>query len=620
MHESKANSAIGMAGLATAAIAVMGIAVASVSLAGEIELPQFSDQTVSSGLVFTHSTNLAPEAWRERHKMTPGIATADFNRDGWLDVFVNGGAGQNAVLFINNADGTFTESAAAWGIDLVDAEGASASVADINGDGYPDLYVGAFDGGNYLFVNNGDNTFTENAEAAGVQLAEGFTNPFNDFNTTGGAWGDIDLDGDLDLYTTQWWLFATFGNRLFINDGTGIFTESTEAYGLLQDNEDALWGFTPIFQDMNDDRYPELIIAADFGTSRYFINNAGSGFTKVLGNGTATDENGMGAAVGDYDNDGDPDWFVTAIYDEDFVAEINWGVTGNRLYRNDGAHAFTDTTGPGLDAPIPPDGAGVRYGYWGWGSIFGDFDHDYDLDLTMTNGFRLPDGRIPDPDFFDDPTRLWLNQGQTMGRTDWQENAIGCGINHNDDGKSLVAFDYDNDGDLDILISSNFGDLALYRNDIDQHKPGYDLSWLEVETVAPYGVAPDGVGAKIETIVNDQTLTRWVNTGGGFMSAQPNRVHFGFDPVELIDMVRITWPNGLVTTMIDVEPGAIILGAIGNINGDDRIDVADLGLLLSDFGGENPASDLNNDGEVNTADLGMLISGYGASLGIVTPE
>ena len=602
-----------IAAIAAAAGAVTAITMTA--LAGEpVTLPQFSDQTAASGLVFTHQTSLPaiPNEREEWHMMTPGVAVADFNRDGWLDVFINGGAGQNSALFINNGNGSFTDRALEWGIDLTDAEGSSATVGDINADGWPDIYVGTMDGRNYLLVNSGAGSFTENAIAAGVDLTVPVEGEAHQRNTFGGAFGDVDLDGDLDLYTTQWWFESQFGNRLFLNDGSGVFTDVTVSHGLLQGALDEYWAFTPILQDMNGDFYPELIVAADFSTSRYFVNDGDGTFTRVTGNGTATDENGMGAAIGDYDGDGDPDWFITSIYDDDFIAEANWGVTGNRLYRNDGADLFTDTTGPGLNLPIPPDGPGVRHGFWGWGTAFADFDHDGDLDLTMTNGFELPPGGTNhDPDFLTDPTRLWINDGDYVNGPNWTESAIVCGINHIDDGKGLVVFDYDNDGDLDILITSNMSDVVLYRNDIDQLLTNYSDSWIEIDLIAPPGVAPGGIGAKIEITSLGVTSTRWVNTGGSFMSGGPGRVHFGLKPAKSIDELRISWPNGLVTHMFNVEPGQIILGAVGNINGDDHVGVADLGFLLADFGTGEVRSDLNNDGAVDTADLGMLIRNFG---------
>ena len=207
-----------------------------------------------------------------------------------------------------------------------------------------------------------------------------------------------------------------------------------------------------------------------------------------------------------------------------------------------------------------------------------------------------------------------MNDGDYVNGPNWTENAVGCGIDDISDGKGLVTFDADNDGDMDILITTNMGDIVFYRNEIEQTIVNYADSWLEIDLVAPAGVAPGGIGAKVEITSLGVTSTRWANTGGSFMSAGPRRIHFGCKPAKGIDEVRISWPNGLVTTMFNVEPGQIILGAVGNINGDDHVGVADLGYLLADFGTGEVRSDLNNDGVVDTADLGMLLLNFGLSL------
>jgi hypothetical protein len=184
--------------------------VLAASLPGGPQVPPFTDQTTASGLSFTHAS-AAPDA--ERYLMTPGVAAADFDRDGWMDLFVPGGLGQNARLFMNNQDGTFTDRAAEWNIDLVDVEGASVTAGDIDGDGDIDLYVGTVGGSNRVLVNFSTILFFDAGTSRGAVLVGGV--PFDAF---GAAFGDTDLDGDLDLVTAQWTydLFVD-GNRLFAN-------------------------------------------------------------------------------------------------------------------------------------------------------------------------------------------------------------------------------------------------------------------------------------------------------------------------------------------------------------------------------------------------------------------
>ncbi len=474
--------------------------------------------------------------------MTPGVAVGDFDRDGYLDLVVQGGLWQNAALFMNTGDGTFVNEALLWGIDVTVTEGSSVSVADVDGNGYPDLYLGAHYGRNYLYLNSGERTFVEAAVFAGVAMEppvgeETFGNIF------GAAFGDIDLDGDLDLYTTQWGTFTVHGNRLFENRGLGKFVDITERAGLVQAPGE-YWAFSPALVDMDGDRYPELLVAADFETSRYFVNNGDGTFTRLLGTGTCTDENGMGSALGDYDNDGDLDWFVTSIFDDDGVGE-GWGITGNRLYRNEGGNLFTDVT----------DLADVRNGDWGWGTSFADLNNDGLLDLLMTNGYLLPDLTNTDPTFINDPSRVWINLGNFDSGPTFIEVAALVGVTHDASGKGLVTFDAENDGDLDIVITTNRGDLAFYRNE----STDLDHNWLEIDLVPPLGNAPDGFGSVVYLTVGGVTYRRVVHGGNPYMGHEAPRLHFGFPASKQVDEIRIHWPDGSRKRLTSVRSGRLIV-------------------------------------------------------------
>jgi hypothetical protein len=504
-----------------------------------VPLPRFTDETVAVGLSFTHTIDMPPQELHEPDLMTHGVAVADFNRDGALDLFVVGGLGQNSALFINDGDGNFNDEAAAWGVDTTASQGSSATVADIDGNGYLDIYVGVFEGRNQCLMNTGENSFIETGLSCGAVLYEG-----QPFNTFGAAFGDVDEDGDLDLVTSEWGWAPIFGNRLFENLGNGIFIDATNTAGIFLE-PDPHWGFSPSIVDLDGDLAPEIAIAGDFGSSRYYTNLGAGTYVRVTENGACTDENGMGSAFGDYDNDGDLDWFVTSIYDDDGVSETGWGITGNRLYRNDGGHEFTDVT----------DEAGVRAGGWGWGTGFGDFNNDGLLDLTMTNGMQYQFGGNPDPSFASDPTRLWLNTGRFdgTGRT-YIEVSNATGLIDYENGKGLVAFDADNDGDLDMVITNNRGALRYFEN---QYDPRFNR-WLEIDLVAPAGHAPDGVGAWIEMRVDDNIYYRAVRTSSSFMSQHPLRQHFGFPQADLVDKITVIWQDGTTQVVENVPPGQII--------------------------------------------------------------
>lgn len=562
-------------------------------LAGDI--PTFSDQTNAAGLAFTHNTT--ESSLGEPHFMTPGVAVGDFNRDGYLDLFVQGGKGQNAKLFINNGDGTFTDQAARWGIDLTEVEGSCASVADIDGNGYLDIYAGSIEGRNHLYVNTGHGGFIETGVASGAALVNGLP-----FQTYGATFGDVDLDGDLDLVTAQWRAGAN-GNLLFLNDGNGTFTESTVATGVYTAPVH-IFGFAPVLVDLNGDRYPELLVAADFGTSQYHANLGLGTFIRLLGNGTCTDENGMGSALADYDNDGDLDWFVTSIFDDDGVAEGSWGITGNRLYRNDGNHQFTDVTNQ----------AGVRNGFWGWGASFADFNNDGLLDLAMTNGFLMPGGFNPDPTFETDPTRLWINTGDFAIGPTYIEVADQAGLVHTGPGKGLVTFDSDNDGDLDIVITTNQGDLKYFRNDTN---PASN-TWIELDVIPPPGDAPDGIGATIDLTVDGKTYHRAVFGSPSFMSQDPLRVHFGFPAASVVNRLVIRWANGTSTVRTHLSTGRIMRLRSSDLDGDGSVGVSDLRDLLAAWGPctscDLPwacSADLDDDCTVGVTDLLIVLANWG---------
>ena len=365
----------GIKWLSAATVATYFVPVTAV---GQIE---FSDHTSGAGVDVVHE----PSAWFELSPlnvstMTGGGAVGDFDRDGLQDIFVISGGTGDDWLFMNNGDGTFSNEAAARGVAHKHL-GMGAAVADYDGDGWLDIFVTsigpatgiAVTGHNILYRNQGDGTFENVALAAGVaEIADAVPDGF------GAAFGDYDLDGDLDLFVAAW-IPISNGNHLLRNNGNGTFTKVTAPAGLVFDGTR---GFSPVFADMNGDRYPELLLAADFGTSRYFINDTDGTFTDFTGaSGTGLDGNGMGHVVADLDADGLPDWYVTSIH------SLNSGIpnvpgTGNMLYTNTGNHAYAEQSTL----------VGVNDGGWGWGTVAFDADHDGRLDLVETNGWHQVNG------------------------------------------------------------------------------------------------------------------------------------------------------------------------------------------------------------------------------------
>lgn len=453
-------------------------------------------------------------------QIAAGAAAADYDRDGDFDLYlVRGDAGPN-VLLQNQGDGTFVDVGATAGVDGDPALGAGPVFADIDGDGWVDLLVGGIGGSApVVYHNEGDGTFSDVSASAGLNHGQ----PQYSM-----ALADVDGDLDLDLAAVHW----VHDQRvtLWTNDGSGHFTDVTVAAGL--DGVQTM-GFTPIFADVNDDGWPDLLVAGDFLSSRVLINDGDGTFTESA-DPAITDENGMGAAVADFDGDGQLDWFVSSIWDPNQVAEGNWGVTGNRLYRNTGGGVFADVT----------TSAGVREGYWGWGSCFADFDNDGLVDLFHVNGWPGESAT----EFHHDPARLFL--GQPGGTFD--EQSADLGLVYDGQGRAVVCFDYDGDGDVDLFLANNRDGARLFEN-----QGGNAGNWL---MVAMDGNAPnaEAIGARILATVDGVTQRRDIRAGNNFESADPAVAHFGLGQAASVDELRVDWPDGTSTTLSDVPAGQVL--------------------------------------------------------------
>ena len=574
---------------------------------------QFTDVTQSAGVDYVQHNHIEAPTSNRQVFMTAGAAAADYDNDGHVDLFVTR-LDDDDILFRNNGDGTFSDvTSQAFPSFDSNYQTNGAQWADIDNDGDQDLYITSIESNRYhLYINDGNGQFTEQAVARGVDI----TGSDLHFGQSA-SFGDYNLDGYLDMHVTEWREDfqitepTPFNAKLFLNAGSsnpGVFTDVTNAAGV--NMEDVPFSdpvnhpdrfeaqsFSTRFTDLDRDGWPDLIVASDHGTSRLYWNNHDGTFLDgtVAGN-VGTDKFGMGSTVGDYDNDGDLDWYVTSIYDD--LAQVPFR-DGNRLFENNGDRTFTDVT----------DAADVRNGDWGWGVAFADFDNDGDLDIAQTNGIDWPAPFFAPPfheDFIDDPCRLWLNDGDST----FTESSVATGFTDTRSGKGLLTFDYDNDGDLDVFITNNGEHPVLYRND------GTNLgNWLKIK--AQGTISNRDAICAFMTVTPDSSqpsvaYCREVDGGSNFLGQNDKTVHFGVGSAVTLDEVRIEWPSGIVQTYHNVPTNQtmnIVEAIQGDVNQDGQVDLLDVqpfvGLIQSST--YQPEADINGDGMVTLLDINPFI-------------
>lgn len=484
---------------------------------------QFVEKATEVGLSATH--HIEAELLNDKpHIMSAGIALGDVNGDMLDDVFFVTGAQLNQVganinpnkLFIADQQGGFTDMAQAYGLSANDMYSAGPIIADFDGDGWRDLMLGG--------VSLAESGSTGKTRYYKNQLGTGFIDQTTlaglpQVNTYSISAGDVDKDGDLDVTLTHWG--STEMQILWLNYGQGFFSDVTNQWMPGQSHP---YTFTAVLANITQDSWLDLLVASDFQHSQYFHNNMGT--YEIQDSTHLTDDNGMGGFVGDYDNDGDLDWFVTSIYQPQF------GRTGNRLYRNDGNGVFTDV---GLQANI-------QNGGWGWGGCFADFNNDGWLDVFHTNGY-------PVPNFENDTAKLFLNLGDgTFLEVGSNHNVADSGM-----GRAVVCFDQNNDGKLDILVNNNNQDALFYQNQMTNNN-----HYLKVKLVG-LNRNIDAIGARIElTSGLPFVQMRDVMVGNSFLSSVSTIQHFGLANQTVVSELKITWPNGVVQIIENVPADQLL--------------------------------------------------------------
>ena len=514
---------------------------------------RFTDVTVRSGINYRHGY-LNPTTGSEPEEFGGGVAAGDFDGDGWVDLFIlRGDIGPN-LLYRNLGDNVFEDVAEAAGVAYTKSSSqnhrhSGPAFADMDGDGDLDLFIGGIENDpSFLFHNEGDGTFTDVTAGSGVDtIASKYT--------LSAAFGDYDLDGDLDMFLTHWGTHRGVGElvnteHLWRNDsrhGVIRFIDVSLEAGISPsiispDPHKSLGGagfdytFSPTFARIDDDRFPDLVISADFRTSMFYLNNGDGTFRNVTDRSVLVDRNGMGTAVGDYDADGDLDWFVTSIWSQQDEHGDQAFELGNRLYNNvDGK--FEDVT----------DAAGVHDGGWGWAACFADFDNDTDLDIYHTNGWSI--SFEPD-NFHVDESRLFVATGDGT----FFEDATTAGIADNERGYAAVCADFDNDGDVDVFQAHRNADNAatLWRNDTTGNR------YLRVRLV---GKPPntEAAGARIQATVGEKELLREIVIGSNYTSQNPTVQVFGLGGASVVDRLVVEWPDGRETTRTQVAAGQTLV-------------------------------------------------------------
>jgi hypothetical protein len=484
-----------------------------------------------------------------------GCAFLDFDNDGWLDIFLLSGtrlgdqpSGASNRLFKNNRDGTFTDVTERAGL-LKTGWACGVCVGDYNNDGFDDLFV-TYWGQNVLYRNNGDGTFTDVTWAAGLS-------PQANRWGTGCTFIDYNRDGHLDLFVANYLDFdvksspqpgqtancrwmgvpVTCGPRgfphgqhsLYRNKGDGTFLDISVASGIAAAKNS--YGLTAIAADFDDDGWPDIYVACDSTPSLLFMNNHDGTFREegairgVAYGEDGQEQAGMGVAVGDYDGDGRLDIFKT-----------NFEGDTPDLYRNTGKANFEEVSARA--------GLAVENRFVCWGASMADFDNNGLPDLLVVAGHTFPEIEKRHPEFpAKDPRMLFRNLGQ--GRFEELTDQAGAAVQESHNSRGCAFGDFDNDGDLDVLIVNLNEPPSLLKNDVTGGN-----SWLKVKLVGTKSNR-SAIGARVMVKAEGSAQTQEVQSQSSFLSCNDFRLHFGLGKAKSAE-VKIRWPNGDWQTLADV--------------------------------------------------------------------
>ena len=496
-----------------------------------------------------------------------GLAFYDYDNDGWLDVFlVNGwrlegfskGQEPHCHLFKNNRDGTFSDVTKGSGLELRTGWGQACCVGDYDNDGFDDLFV-TYYGQNALYRNNGNGTFSDVTERAGL-IQPGPKTRWN----TGCTWVDYDRDGHLDLFVANYVDFdlktaplpedgpCTYKgivvacgppgleggkNLLYHNNGNGTFTDVSQKSGMW--NAIGTYGLSVAASDLDNDGWPDIYVANDSAPATLYLNQKDGTFKDVAIeagaalSAEAKPQAGMGVSIGDYNRDGNLD-----------VVKTNFAGDTDSLYTNLGDGVFEDRT--------YPSGLGVNTRLLGWGVGFFDMDNDGWLDILMSNGHVYPEVDKSKADL-KYAEHKYLYRNLRNGRFEEVTEQGGPGIMASAPARGCAFGDYDNDGDLDIAVNCVNAIPQLLRCD-----SALGRNWIKIKLV---GVKSNRTGIGSRVLVTAKTVPTAekplvqmdeLRSGGSYFSQNDMRMHFGLDQATRVDMIEIRWLSGQIDHLNDL--------------------------------------------------------------------
>ena len=572
--------------------------------------PRFHDATADAGLGAPRRdpplklvNHLLADLWPGS-----GVAVLDYDQDGYEDLFVADGV--RSILYRNDGRGHFTDVTEKARLATSATEGIAATgvaAGDVDGDGYPDLFVTNAFGPARLFHNRGDGTFDETTATSGIAVPD---------NARSAAFADVDGDGNLDLFvcvTGDYYhqmpdppFDANDGkpNFLYLNDGHGHFTDATKEWGL---SDMTRWSLSALFQDYDQDGRVDLMVTNDFGLKNLYRNTGTRRFSDVAKKtGTLARAYGMSGTWADFDGDGRPDVYTTGtdtqwyfIHEYPSVPVGFWGrlflpfairwceemAQGNTLLLQKADHTFEDATAR----------SGAQHAGWNWSSVAADLDDDGWPDIYATNGL-WGDGRDRDRElefwwetlaYWDDyvaGTKTFDRQGAGVAGTErdryfhnrggaaagaplFEERAFLDGLDLQSNGRAVVAFDANGDGALDLYIRSVGAPEALF---LGSRKP--DEHFLRLRLAGEPGRDNrDGIGVEVTAVLPDgRRIVTQNQNESGYLSTGSPIVHLGLGRATRLEKLVVRWPSGKVQDL-------------GPVDSVDRVVVVDEASGLREF-------------------------------------